>query len=25
VNFLGRYEFSTPTAPTDGSLRPLRI
>ncbi len=24
VNFLGRYEFSTPTVPTDGSLRPLR-
>ncbi len=25
VNFLGRHEFSTPTTPIDGTLRPLRI
>ena len=25
VNFLGRYEFSKPTGPPDGTLRPLRL
>jgi TnpA family transposase len=25
INFLGRYEFSTLSVPTDGKLRPLRI